>query len=307
MSEMGRRVTKQSRYRLARGYLCSCLPGYEGNPYLNPGCKEAPILEQNGGLLLKQQIGSDNESTKIFSAKELKLATNNYSKDYILGEGGYGTVYKATLADNNVVCIKKSKVSDQSQIEQFINEVVILTQINHRNLVKLLVCCLESQVPLLVYKDIKSANILLDESYVAKIADFGASRLVPLDQTKVATLVQGTMGSTLSKKSDVYSFGVLLAELMTREKAVCMLREMDERSLASYFMLREIAIELEGLKKHIKHPCTKNRHEDSSSLVTSSQGDLDPINPSKHESLTAYSGQHSSIQREMLMKVNHPR
>ncbi|XP_042486577.1 putative wall-associated receptor kinase-like 16 [Macadamia integrifolia] len=256
------------------------------------------FFRQNGGFLLKQQLSSSEgpvEPAKIFTAEELKKASNNYAQSQILGRGGYGTVYKGVLPNHRNVAIKKSRKVDENQIEQFINEVVILSQINHRNVVKLLGCCLETEVPILVYefvtnktlfyhihgegcnspiswdnrlriaaetsealaylhsaatppiihRDIKSANILLDDNYTAKVSDFGASRLVPLDQAQISTLVQGTLGyldpeylrsSQLTEKSDVYSFGVVLVELLTGKKALNSDGYGRESNLAMHFV-----------------------------------------------------------------------
>nr|XP_043619873.1 wall-associated receptor kinase 2-like [Erigeron canadensis] len=120
------------------------------------------FFKMNGGLILQKVLFESKKTSKmakIFTASVLEKATNNFRKTNIIGQGGNGTVYKGTLADKTMIAIKKSKSIDHSQIEQFINEVIMLSEISHPNVVKLLGCCLETQTPLLVYEFITNKTV----------------------------------------------------------------------------------------------------------------------------------------------------
>ncbi|KAI7997565.1 Wall-associated receptor kinase-like 20 [Camellia lanceoleosa] len=246
--------------------------------------REDALKSSNGG-----------KSARMFSLKEMKKATNGFSKDRILGSGGFGEVYKGELQDGTVVAVKSAKVGDIKSTQQVLNEVGILSQVNHRNLVRLMGCCVEAEQPLLIYeyisngtlhdhlhrkctfldwktrlrislqtaealaylhsaaytpiyhRDVKSSNILLDDDFNAKVADFGLSRLARPGLSHLSTCAQGTLGYLdpeyyrnyqLTEKSDVYSYGVVLLELLTSQKAIDFTRDQDDVNLAVYVSQR---------------------------------------------------------------------
>jgi serine/threonine protein kinase len=253
-------------------------------------------FSQHGGLLLFERMKSERGiSFTVFTEAELISATNNYDKSGVIGKGGQGTVYKGTVKDKMPVAVKRCALFDDRQKKEFGQEMLILSQINHKNIVKLVGCCLEVEVPMLVYEfipngtlyelihgknrapqisfstllriaheaaeglnflhsyasppiihgDVKTANILLDDNYMAKVSDFGASILVPSDEEQYVTMVQGTCGyldpeymqtCQLTDKSDVYSFGVILLEVLTGQVPLKLDGPEAQRSLSSNFL-----------------------------------------------------------------------
>lgn len=87
---------------------------------------------------------------------------DNFNKNMVIGHGGFGVVYKGTLSNNTIVAIKRAKAIDKAQIEQFINEVIILSHIYHPNVVKLMGCCLETSVSsqMALFPSISTTRIL---------------------------------------------------------------------------------------------------------------------------------------------------
>ncbi|KAH7280567.1 hypothetical protein KP509_36G003200 [Ceratopteris richardii] len=247
-------------------------------------------------------------SAQEYSYHDLYEATNGFAHDHVIGDGGFGCVYRGVLKDGQLVAIKRLFHRSFNRMDHLHNEIRILSRLDHPNLVKLHGFCYENDTDLLLvfeyilngslfdqlhldeveaktklpsagigihswevrlniameiaralsylhntsppilHRDVKTTNILLDEAFHAKLADFGLSRLVPLELTHVSTAPQGTPGYVdpeyhncyrLTDKSDVYSFGVVLLELVSRKLPVDMSRSDKEINLSSMALLKE--------------------------------------------------------------------
>ncbi|XP_010937552.2 wall-associated receptor kinase-like 20 [Elaeis guineensis] len=102
---------------------------------------------------------TSGRSAKNFTGKEIKKATANFSPDNLLGSGGYGEVYKGVLEDGTPVAVKCAKLGNTKSTDQVLNEVRILSQVNHRSLVRLLGCCVDLEQPLMVYEFIPNGTL----------------------------------------------------------------------------------------------------------------------------------------------------
>ncbi|CBI34091.3 unnamed protein product, partial [Vitis vinifera] len=177
----------------------------------------------------------ENDITTVqslqFDFGTLQAATNNFSDDNKIGQGGFGDVYKGTLSSGQEIAIKRLSRSSVQGAVEFKNEIVLVAKLQHRNLVRLLGFCLEGEEKILVYEYVPNKSLdcfVFDGDMNPKISDFGMARIVGVDQTQGNTnRVVGTYGymspeyamrGHFSAKSDVYSFGVLVLEIISGKK-----------------------------------------------------------------------------------------
>ncbi|GFZ08978.1 protein kinase superfamily protein [Actinidia rufa] len=198
---------------------------------------------------------TDPHGATQFTMEELEQATKNFHESNLIGYGSFGLVYKGLLRDGNFAAIKRRTGDPRQELveESSEHQVAYLSGIWHRNLVTLLdtgrdstkklefkqrvsigldaakgLCHLHSQKPPIVHGNFKTANVLVDENFIAKVADAGIWKLLqriedagPSGTTRVnpfqdPEVVQ--MG-IFSQINDVYSFGVFLLELVTGQEA----------------------------------------------------------------------------------------
>nr|POF10180.1 cysteine-rich receptor-like protein kinase 3 [Quercus suber] len=206
------------------------------------------ILKRRGE---REQLGpllaTVNNSKLNYSYEVLERATNYFHHSKKLGQGGSGSVYKGVLPDGKVVAIKRLFFNTRQWVDHFFNEVNLISDIHHKNLVKLLGCSIAGPESLLVYEYVPNQSLhdyfsakrklqllkwevrykIILEDFTAKIADFGLARLFPEDKTHISTGIAGTLGymapeyvirGILTEKADVYSFGVLVIEVVSGKR-----------------------------------------------------------------------------------------
>ncbi|XP_061372283.1 G-type lectin S-receptor-like serine/threonine-protein kinase At1g11330 [Gastrolobium bilobum] len=87
-----------------------------------------------------------------FSFEKLATATNYFHSSNKLGQGGFGAVYKGKLQDGKEIAVKRLSRASGQGLEEFMNEVLVISKLQHRNLVKLLGCCIEGEEKMLIYE-----------------------------------------------------------------------------------------------------------------------------------------------------------
>ncbi|KAM4101972.1 hypothetical protein ACB094_05G187100 [Castanea mollissima] len=125
----------------------------------------------------------DSGEMQYFNLSTIHIATNNFSDVNKLGEGGFGPVYKGKLINGKEIAVKRLSLKSKQGLEEFKNEVILIAKLQHRNLVRLLGCCLEGEEKLLVYEYM--ANTSLDAFL------FDPKKCNELDWAKRTNIING--------------------------------------------------------------------------------------------------------------------
>ncbi|KAF5480945.1 hypothetical protein F2P56_001647 [Juglans regia] len=287
-----KKVSKKTSGR-RKGDSPAADPPHPGPGNHNP--KVAPV-ETTNKKDSDKEVQNNNIAAQTFNFRQLATATKNFRQECLIGEGGFGRVYKGQLDKTGlVVAVKQLDRNGLQGNREFLVEVLMLSLLHHENLVNLIGYCADGEQRLLVYeymplgsledhlldlapekkpldwftrmkialqaakgleylhekanppviyRDLKSSNILLDNDFNAKLSDFGLAKLGPVgDKSHVSSRIMGTYGycapeyqrtGQLTVKSDVYSFGVVFLELITGRRVIDTTRCTEEQNLITW-------------------------------------------------------------------------
>ncbi|KAL2482109.1 putative serine/threonine-protein kinase PBL25 [Forsythia ovata] len=250
--------------------------------------KQAPVAETINVDANAEENG--NSSGKTFTFRELATATKNFRQECILGEGGFGRVFKGTLQPSGqVAAVRQLDRSGTQGSKEFLVEVMMLSLLHHPNLVDLIGYCAdgdqrllvyeymalgsleehlfgastnnkpldwstrmkialgvaegleylhEKANPSIIYRNLKSSNILLDQQSNPRLSNYGLAKLVQSGNKVMAgygyCAPEYERNGELTFKSDVYSFGVVLLELITGRRTLDTARPIEEQNLVTW-------------------------------------------------------------------------
>ncbi|VAH52487.1 unnamed protein product [Triticum turgidum subsp. durum] len=131
-------------------------------------------MRRKKDIQAKTILGDENIELPFVSFRDIVTATNDFSKENMLGQGGFGKVYKGMLEDDTEVAIKRLSKSSGQGVEEFRNEVVLIAKLQHRNLVRLLGYCIHGDERLLIYEYLpnKSLDIFIFDDASKYVLDW---------------------------------------------------------------------------------------------------------------------------------------
>ncbi|GAA0159541.1 transmembrane signal receptor [Lithospermum erythrorhizon] len=222
------------------------------------------MIDTTGGA--DENVISATESLQ-YDLSNMKAATNNFSADNKIGKGGFGQVFQGTLNGKQIAVKRLSKSSGQGEkilIYEFVPnkslDFILFDEEKQQSLdwsrrykiiggvARGMLYLHEDSRLRIIHRDLKASNVLLDSDMNAKIADFGLSRIVGVDESHVkSSHVAGTLGYMLpenmhghfSMKSDVFSFGILVLEIISGKKNNRFYRSSDHLLSRAWMLWRD--------------------------------------------------------------------
>ncbi|CAN0923997.1 Proline-rich receptor-like protein kinase PERK12 [Linum grandiflorum] len=179
----------------------------------------------------------------FFSHEEVIEMTRGFARENIIGEGGFGCVFKGWQPDGKVVAVKQLKVGSGQGDREFKAEVEIISRVHHRHLVSLVGYSMSDQQRLLIYEFLPNNTLEyhlhakgagLDWCHRLRIAIGAAKGLAYLHEDCRYLAPEYAQSGKLTDRSDVYSFGVVLLELITGRKPVDSTRPLGDESLVEW-------------------------------------------------------------------------